>query len=121
MALRDFRWVFTAGIEVLGKTMYGKGIGFIFHHEIEGQLVGDRVEVVVVCKFHMGNFVSSGSRVRSTKDPQIGFNFLVDSFNFSIKLRMIPLLRRQTGISPVLGGGLLPSSTATPDKFFGCG
>ena len=52
-------------------------------------MVGDKVEVVVVCEFHMGNFVSPGGRVRSTKDPQIGFYFLVDSFHFSIRLRVV--------------------------------
>ena len=47
------------------------------------------MEVVVVCEFHMGNFVSPGGRVRSTKDPQIGFYFLVDSFYFPISLRVV--------------------------------
>ena len=42
--------------------------------------VGDKMVVVIVCRFHMGNFISSGSRV---------FNFLVDSFGFSIRLRMV--------------------------------
>ena len=45
--------------------------------------------MVVVCEFHMGNFVSPGSGIRSTKDPQIGFNSLVDLFSFSIRLRMV--------------------------------
>ena len=40
-------------------------------------------------EFCMGNFVSLESRVRSTKDPQIGFYFLVDSFHFSIRLRVV--------------------------------
>ena len=64
-------------------------MGFISHHEVERQLVGDRVRVVVVCEFCMGNFVSPGSRVRSTEDPQIGFNFLVDLFCFSLRLRIV--------------------------------
>ena len=42
-----------------------------------------------MCEFHMGNFVSPGSRVKSTKDSQVGLNFLVDSFGFSIRLRMV--------------------------------
>ena len=44
-------------------------MGFISHHEIEWQLVGNRVRAVVVHEFCMGNFVSPGSGVRSTKDP----------------------------------------------------
>ena len=64
-------------------------MGFISHYKVEWQLVGDRVGVVVVCEFCMGNFVSTGGKVRSTKDPQIGFYFLVDSSHFSIRLRMV--------------------------------
>ena len=67
----------------------GKGTGFIPHHEVEWQLVGDRVGVVVIYEFCMGNFVSPGSGVRFTEDPQIDFNFLVDSFHFSIRLRVV--------------------------------
>ena len=64
-------------------------MGFISHHEVEWRLVGDKVKVVVVHEFHMGNFISPGHGVRSTKDPQIGFNFLVDLFSFSIGLRVV--------------------------------
>ena len=42
-----------------------------------------------MCESCMGNSVSPGSRVRSTEDPQIGFNFLVDSFHFSVRLWMV--------------------------------
>ena len=42
-----------------------------------------------MCEFCMGNFVSPGSGVRSTKDPQIGLNFLVDLFSFSVRLSMV--------------------------------
>ena len=42
-----------------------------------------------MCEFCMGNFVSPESRVRSTEDPQIGFNFLVDLFHFSVRLRVV--------------------------------
>ena len=47
----------------------GKGMGFIFHHEIEWRLGGDRVGAVIVCEFRMGNLVSPGGGIRSTKDP----------------------------------------------------
>ena len=29
----------------------------------------DRVRMVVVCEFYMGNFISPESRIRSTEDP----------------------------------------------------
>ena len=44
---------------------------------------------MVVCEFCVGDFVSPGSRVRSAEDPQVGFNFLVDLFYFSIRLRVV--------------------------------
>ena len=64
-------------------------MGFISHHEIEWQLVDDRVGVVVVSEFHMGNFVSPGGRIRFIEDSQIDFYFLVDLFGFSIRLRVV--------------------------------
>ena len=42
-----------------------------------------------MCEFYMGNFISPGGGVRSTKDPQIDFYLLVDSFCFPIRLRMV--------------------------------
>ena len=37
----------------------------------------------------MGNFISPGGRIRSAKDPQIGFYFLVDLFHFPIRLGVV--------------------------------
>ena len=45
--------------------------------------------MVVVCEFHMGDFVSPEGGVRSTEDSQIGFDFLIDLFSFSIRLRVV--------------------------------
>ena len=42
---------------------------FISHHEIEWRLGGDGVRVVIVCEFCMGDLVSPGGEIRSTKDP----------------------------------------------------
>ena len=64
-------------------------MGFISHHKIEWRLVGDRMGVMIVCEFCMENFVSPGGGVRFTEDSQIGFNFLVDSFSFSVRLKVI--------------------------------
>ena len=59
--------VFHSGDRSFGDD-YGKGMGFISHHEIEWRLDGDRVGVVIVCEFCMENLVSLGGGIRSTKD-----------------------------------------------------
>ena len=62
---------------------------FISHHEIEWRLVHDRVEVVIVCKFSMGDLVCPGTRVGPTEDPKVGFNLLVNMFCFTIRLGVV--------------------------------
>ena len=42
-----------------------------------------------MCKLCIGDFVSPGGRIRFIKDPQLGFDFLIDSFHFSIRLRVV--------------------------------
>ena len=42
-----------------------------------------------MCELHMGDFVSPRGGARSPEDPQIDFNLLVDSFGFSVRLRVI--------------------------------
>ena len=64
-------------------------MGFISHHEIEWRLVCDGVRVVVVAKFCMGDFISPGAGVGSTEDPKVGFNLLVDTFRFTIRLWVV--------------------------------
>ena len=62
---------------------------FISHHEIEQRLTSDGVGAVVVCKFGMGDLICPGTRVGSTEDPKVHFNFLVDMFCFAIRLGVI--------------------------------
>ena len=52
-------------------------------------MVGYRVRAVVVGEFDKGNVLSPGSRVRAAEDPKISFYFLVNTFSFSISLRVI--------------------------------
>ena len=64
-------------------------MGFISHHEIEWRLIRDGVRVVVMGEFGMRDFVCPGTRVGSAEDPKVHFNLLVDTFSFSIRLRVI--------------------------------
>ena len=45
--------------------------------------------MVVVCKFSMGDCVCPEPRVTSIEDPKVCFDLLVDSFHFTIRLRVI--------------------------------
>ena len=67
----------------------GKGTGFISHHEVKQRLVGDRVRAVVVCKFSMGDRFGPECRIIATEDSEIGFNFLVYLFCFTICLWVV--------------------------------
>ena len=64
-------------------------MGFISHHEIEQELVGDGVRVVIMSKFSMGDVIGPRSGVVSTEDLKVCFNFLVYLFCFSVRLQMI--------------------------------
>ena len=64
-------------------------MGFISHHEVEWRLVGDRMGAVIVSKFSVGDVISPRSRIVSTEDLEVCFDFLVYSFGFSIRLRVI--------------------------------
>ena len=75
---------------------YGReGTGFISHHEIEWGLIHDRVRVVVVGEFSMGDFISSGTWVVTTGDLKVCFHLLVDMFSFAIRLGVIGNGERQ--------------------------
>ena len=67
----------------------GKGAGFISHHEEKRGLVGNGVRVVIMSELSKGDVLSPGSRVGATEDPKVSFHFLVNTFSFSIGLRMI--------------------------------
>ena len=63
---------------------------------------------MVVCEFSEGNVLSPRCGICSTKDPEIGLDFLVYSFGFSISLR-------------VVGSGESEFVTKEFSKFFGKG
>ena len=67
----------------------GKGTGFISHHEIERGLVSDGVRAVIVGEFRVGDGFRPRCRVIAAEDTEVGFNFLVDSFSFAVRLRVI--------------------------------
>ena len=52
-------------------------------------LIGDRVGMVIVGKFSMGNLFWPGDRIISTEDSEVSFNFLIYSFYLSIRVWMI--------------------------------
>ena len=81
---------------------------FISHHEIERRLTGDRVEAVVVCEFSVGDLISPGTRVGLTEDSKVHFNLLVDTFCFTVGLRVVGGGEREVVIeklSELLGKG----------------
>ena len=66
-----------------------KGTGFISHHEIEQGLVRDGMRVVIVSEFCMGDRFGPRCRIIAAEDTKVGFDFLVDSFSFTIRLGVI--------------------------------
>ena len=69
-------------------------MGFISYHEEKWQLVGDRVRTVIMSEFSKGNVLSPGSRIGATEDPKVSFYLLVNTFSFSIGLRVKAVERR---------------------------
>ena len=66
-----------------------KGAGFISDHEIERGLVCDGMRAVIVGEFSMGDRFGPRCRVISTKDSEVGFDFLVDSFCLAVGLGVV--------------------------------
>ena len=66
-----------------------EAMGFISHHEIEGGLISNRMRSVVVSEFSMGDRFGPRCGVIATEDAEIGFYFLVHSFHFAVRLRVI--------------------------------
>ena len=62
---------------------------FISHHEIEWGLIYDGVRVVIVGELNVRDFVSPGTWVGSAEDLKVCFNLLVDTFCFTVRLRMV--------------------------------
>ena len=52
-------------------------------------MIYDRVRVVVVGRFHMGDFIGPGTWVGSTEDPKVCFNLLIDMFHFAVGFGVI--------------------------------
>ena len=67
----------------------GDGLWFIAKHEVEWGFAGCGVRVVIVDKLGHRNMVSPGFRVRSAEDVEVGLDFLVESFCFSVGLRVV--------------------------------
>ena len=65
------------------------GLWFISEHEVERRFAGGGVRAVVVDELAHGDMVSPCSRVRTAEDAEVGFDFLVESFRFSISLRVV--------------------------------
>ena len=65
------------------------GLWFISEHEVEWGFAGGGVGVVIVNKFSHGGVIYPCLRVGAAEDAEIGFNFLVEPFCFSVGLWMI--------------------------------
>ena len=66
-----------------------KGTGFISHHEIERGLVCDGMRAVIVGEFCVGDRFGPRCGVIAAEDTKISLDFLIDSFCFSVRLRVI--------------------------------
>ena len=66
-----------------------EGTGFISHHEIEQGLIGDGMRAVIMCKFCVGDRFGPRCGIIATENTKVGFDFLVDSFCFAVRLRVI--------------------------------
>lgn len=67
----------------------GKSMGFEAHHKKEQQFSSDRVRVMIVCEFCMGDDFRPRGGVCTTEDMEICFNLLVNVFSFSIGSRVV--------------------------------
>ena len=64
-------------------------MGFVSHHKVKQGLISDRVRVVIMDKFGVGDVVCPRSGVIPTEDPKVRFDFLVYLFSFSIRLGVV--------------------------------
>ena len=65
------------------------GLRFIAKHEVKWGFAGSGVRAVVMDELSHGDMVSPCFRVRTAEDAKVGFDFLVESFHFSISLRVV--------------------------------
>jgi hypothetical protein len=67
----------------------GEGTGFETHHEEEGGFSGYRMGAMIVGELRLGDQIGPCGGVVSTKDPEVGLDLLIDTFSFSVCLRVI--------------------------------
>ena len=65
------------------------GLWFTAEHEIKQGFACGGVRAVVVDNLGHGDMVSPCFRVRTAEDAEVGLDFLVESFRFSISLRVV--------------------------------
>ena len=61
-------------------------MGFKAHHEIEQKPSSNRMRAVVMSEFCVRDGIGPGYGIISAVDLEIGFNFLVDTFSFSVSI-----------------------------------
>ena len=67
----------------------GDGLWFVSEHKVEWGFAGGGVRVVVVDELGHGDVVSPCFRVRTAEDVEVGLDLLVESFCFSVGLRVV--------------------------------
>ena len=67
----------------------GDGQWIISKHEVEWGFAGGGVRAVVVDELGHRDVVSPSFGVRTAEDAEVGFDFLVELFRFSISLRVV--------------------------------
>ena len=67
----------------------GKGTGFISHHEIERRLIRDGMRAVIMSEFCVGDRFGPRCGIIAAEVAKVGFDFLVDSFSFAVRLGVI--------------------------------
>ena len=65
------------------------GLRFVAKHEVERGFSGGGVRAVVVDELGHRDMVSPCFGVGTTEDAKVGFDFLVESFCFSVGLRVV--------------------------------
>ena len=80
---------FLQGWKVGGFNDAGDRLWLISKHEVEWGFAGGGVRAVIVDKLGHRDVVSPRFRVRTAEDVEVGLDFLVESFCFSITLQMV--------------------------------
>ena len=67
----------------------GDGLWFISKHVVKWGLSSGGMRAVVVDEFGHGDVLRTCFRMGTTEDVEVGLNLLVESFHFSISLRVV--------------------------------